>query len=226
MRKITLAIAAISLLAASCGKDTTPTPPPAPAMARATFVNTIVGADNVKATVDFKEVDANSINLLAASGYRSITPGNNLTTIFILTSASIGLDTSVHSYIADKSYSVFGTGSLLNAEVVFTLDDLAAPASGKAKVRFANLSNQLLTETVTVGTTAIATGTAYKTVTPFVEVTAGSLDIVAVDPTQVPLTKTLSGKNFEAGRIYTIFLSGNNGASGNNDLKLSVMDNN
>ena len=226
MRKITYLILAASILATSCKKKNDD-PPPAPVVqtAKVKFTNACFSSGQIKARISDTAVSAvTGIDYLASTGYVGILPGTDAKTEFLLAS-DLTLTQTTATYAVNNNYSVFATGIVTNPSILVTPDDLTAPAAGKAKVRFINLCLNDPKETAYVGTTRIDTNSSYKTVSPFVEITAGTYAVNAIEPGNIPLNQTLPGQVFTAGKIYTLILRGttdNNAAS----LGLTLIQNN
>jgi hypothetical protein len=105
-------------------------------------------------------------------------------------------------------------------------DNLTAPASGKAKVRFVNLSVDNLNMSFFVGTPKLDSNVAYNGFTPFREVNAGAQNVLVQDPANPGYFQTISGQQFDAGKIYTVILTGKDGGTGDATPKLTVIGHN
>lgn len=229
MMKRTFTVLSLALLAFSaCKKDKITTPPPAPTTAKVMFVNTMVSSPELKVEVNDAAINgAQNLTLLANSGYVDVTPGTAVKTEFIIAESNEVILNQNYDYTVNRNYSVFATGSLTERASLMLQDDLTAPASGKAKVRFINLSKQNLSETIAIGSTVIGQAVNYLSSTGFVEVTASSsANINASDPTQIGLNQTLQAQNLEAGKLYTVMLTGIENGNNNNALKLTLIANN
>lgn len=137
------------------------------------------------------------------TGYLSVQNANNVQ--FRSAGTSNVSASSAVSFEAGKRYSVFFTD---DASIVYKENDQTAPSSGKARVRFVNLS-QALSSKLDVGLSAgakIVSDLAFKAASAYNEVnaattfslyTAGSTNILL----NVPVT-------IQAGKIYTIYFTG------------------
>src|ERR1043165_9131611 len=138
MRKITYMLLAAIIIATSCNKkndDPTPTTP-AVQTAKVKFTNACFGSGQIKAEISDTPVSAaSSIDYLASTGYISVLPGTDAKTELIL-SSDLTLTQANATYAVNNNYSVFATGIVTNPSILVTADDLTAPASGKANVRF------------------------------------------------------------------------------------------
>ena len=121
----------------------------------------------------------------------------------------------------DKNYSVFAIDSVSKLT-----DDLTAPASGKAHIRFIHLApNSPQVDFSVVGGSVDFTNKSFKDYTAFTPVDAGTYSI------SVRLTQTqsffaaLQGINLQAGKIYTVFTKGLIGATGAQTLGAEIIVN-
>ncbi|MGN6569204.1 MAG: DUF4397 domain-containing protein [Flavipsychrobacter sp.] len=222
MRRVIVAFLSFALLStAACKKkDTTPSN-----SASVMFVNGTAGADNVDATSNGTKVQsASNLAFLKGSGYQSVTAGSQ-TIAFQLTSLGTPLKTATANFTAGSHYSVFAGGIITSPTIVVTTDDLTAPPSGNAKIRFINLSNDSLSETANLGTTAFATGITTQSYSSFTNVAAGTYTIKAGDPANIS-TVVSATQQVDAGKIYTVVLTGTLSGSGTSGLTLTVFQNN
>lgn len=111
---------------------------------------------------------------------------------------------------ADKSYSVFAINAVANISAMVLEDDLTAPASGKAHVRFVHLSPDSPAVDIAVAATgAVVFGDiAFKEATAFTPLDAGAynLDVRVAGTSTVALV--LPTITLQAGKIYTVFAKG------------------
>ncbi len=111
------------------------------------------------------------------------------------------------------SYTFFLTGTGSSVDIKASEDDLTAPASGKAKVRVIHLSS-FAPQSVDVyssasTTTPIASGVKYGDLTNFVTVDPGvGIGVLPAGSTNVSQMIDLSFGTLQAGKIYTVVVSG------------------
>ncbi len=223
MKNILLSLTALAIIGfASCKKsDNTPSN-----SASAMFVNGCTGTTNVNATSGTTSVSgASNIAFMKSSGYQYVTAGTD-SIAFVLTSLGTPLKTGIAALTANTHYSVFVGGLVTAPSFVVTTDDLSATTSGNAKVRFVNLSNDSLSETADVGSTAFATAIGSQSASSFSEVTAGSYTIKAGDPANISTVVSLGPTQLSAGKIYTVILTGTLTGTGTSGLTLTVIGNN
>jgi hypothetical protein len=223
---LSIAIAALVIFAlGSCKKkDNTPAN-----NARIMFVNACAGTTNVDVKVNSAAVGAASnMAFLKNSGYQNLTAGGSSTLEFFLTNLGTPLTSGSQSLTVNTSYSAFAGGLITGSSFVFTTDDLTAPTSGNAKIRFINLCSDALNETCYIGSIKIDSNVSYKTCTPYHQIaaTASGTTVLFQDPLQAPYLAQLSGQQFSAGKIYTIMLTGAKTGTGASALTLTVINNN
>lgn len=222
MRRMILSLSVLALVSfAACKKsDSTPSN-----SASVMFVNGTAGTTNVDVTANSTKVQSGTnLAFLKGSGYQSVTAGSQ-NIAFVITSLGTPLKSTTTSFTAGSHYSVFAGGIITNPSIVITTDDLTAPASGSAKIRFVNLSNDSLSETANVGSTAFATNITSQTASSFTTVTPGSYTIKAGDPANISTVVSVA-QQIDAGKIYTVILTGTLSGSGASGLTLTVFNNN
>ena len=116
-----------------------------------------------------------------------------------------------------NSYTFFLVGQNSGLGVITVTDDLAAPAAGKAKIRFVNAAPNSTSVSLAIGGNVIATGQNFRSVSPSVEITAGTYSVVVTNVAGGTTTSnTTTGASFQSGKIYTVYakgLVGSNSAS-------------
>lgn len=117
-------------------------------------------------------------------------------------SATLSLD-------ADKDYTVVAVGKLANIEPLVLVDNNAAPAAGKAHVRFVHASPDAPAVDIAVkGGPVLFPNVAFKGVGDYLPVDAGTYDLevrlAGTDTVALPL----DGIQLDAGTVYTVFAMG------------------
>lgn len=227
MKKLSLMALGAVLLLSACKKDSDDPPGPDPSKAKVMFGHTTISADTLSVSINNSMLGFNpGLSFLSTTNYVDVDPGA-ATVTFKIASAQIDLASVNTTFAANNSYSVFATGVVTSPSAVVTTDDLSAPPSGSAKVRFINLSSDALSESFFVGPNKLDSNIQYKGVTPFRTVTAGSYNIVALpDAPKQHLVKTLASVPLSAGKIYTIMLYGTENGAGAAQLNMKVISNN
>lgn len=133
----------------------------------------------------------------------------------------------------DKNYTLFAANRLSAIEGVLLEDNLAAPAAGKAHVRFVHLSPDAPAVNIVNGTatTNMFSSLAFKSGTAFTPVdatAAGTAFAFNIRNASTSAAVTTINANLVAGKIYTIVIRGFvTPPTGNtNALGASVLNNN
>jgi len=222
MRKLLLAIVAVTVGFTSCKKKENPAPTTASVM----FVNGCAGTTGVDVAVNSVSQGGN-LAFLKNWGYKQITAGTSTSINFTLTNLGTPLTSSTESLAVGAHYSAFAAGLITGTSLVFTTDDLTAPAAGMAKVRFVNLSSDTLSTSCYIGATKLFSDITYKSCTPFKEVAAASgVKVAMVDQTVLTSSGDLTGQNLAAGKIYTFMLTGTAKGTSSSVLTLTMIGNN
>ncbi|WP_406843316.1 DUF4397 domain-containing protein [Flavobacterium soyae] len=148
--------------------------------------------------------------------YHDVAVGNNLVSQFrdendndLYASEELDLDD-------DKRYTVYLTGESRNdAEVRLYEDNITAPASGKAKVKFIHLSAGAPAniDFIDAQGNNLALNVARYNQSDYSEINAGSLGIQVRGSGESENLAALAATDFAAGKVYTVFIAGSS-ASG------------
>lgn len=226
MKKLLIPVLAVSaLFAASCSKSSSgPSTPQAQVM----FVNGSLLGEALNVTANGTTIsNGTNLGFLKNTGYQNITAGTTEDVAFVLPNTGAKVIDTFVTFTANTHYSVFVGGALPSSQIV-TSDDLTAPASGMAKVRFVNLSPDTVGYNVYIGLNpAFATNIRYGGVSAFASVTAASsVTVLASNPNNVPQQVSLTNQSFSAGKIYTVVLTGEKSGTGSAVYTLTILNNN
>jgi hypothetical protein len=108
------------------------------------------------------------------------------------------------------SYSLFATGETDGNTAVGILakDDLGAPASGKAKIRFVHAGSDAPAVNFLVNDNALFTGAGYKSASEYKEIDAGTYTLKLNNAASGETAISRDGIVVEAGKIYTVVAQG------------------
>ncbi|MBW8684564.1 DUF4397 domain-containing protein [Chitinophaga rhizophila] len=108
------------------------------------------------------------------------------------------------------SYSLFAAGETDgNATVgILAKDDLKAPASGKAKVRFVHAGSDAPTVNFLLNDNVLVNSAGFKSASEFREVDAGTYTLKLNNASSGETALTRDGIVMEAGKIYTVVAQG------------------
>ncbi len=164
-----------------------------------------------------------SVPFFAVSDYLDVPAGEHR---FQVTAAGGSPDDAVIDATATVdagiAYTVAATGNLAEIQPTIIVDDMSAPASGKAKVRVYHFSPDAPAVDVKLkdGATLIP-GLAFPNASDYLEVDAGSYDIVVTPAGGDAVVIDLSGTTLEAGNTYEVFAT-NELASITPELKVTA----
>lgn len=236
MKKLALLLAAGVFTFAACKKnDSNPAPGTGPT-AKVMFMHGVITSDSIKVKVnDTLQSSVPSLYFKKVTPYTNLRAGSNVKLTFF-NPANPGLDSFAifQGITTNKNYSVFlAGGNAASKSVVFVEDDLSAPTSGMAKIRFVNLSpdpgfdnlTAVLTNTATTNVLALDSNISFKEVTPFFQVPAATYSVKIGKPS-IFTFKEQANQQLLSGKIYTYVLTGIQ-AVGTNELVLNppVMNN-
>jgi hypothetical protein len=161
--------------------------------------------------VDDSKQSTTALAYTQATSYSTVNAGTR--NIQFKTSGTATVNVSGGVFLNPGSYSTFYYSG--DNTAVAVQDDNTSPQSGKARVRFINLSSAI-NNSVDFGITAgakIVTNLAYKTASAYNEVDAAtSFSLYAAGSSTATLTIPTT---IQAGKIYTIVISGNAAATYN-----------
>lgn len=174
-------------------------------------------APGVDLLVDNLKVNTSPLTFPNYTGYLSVTAGTRNIKVNAAGTTTTVINADI-PFIKDKNYSLFAFNRLASISAILVEDNLAAPASGKAHIRFFHLSPGA--PAVTVGVlngdvfTPVFSNRAYETQSSatanqaFAPVDAGTykFDVRVAGSTTSVLT--LNNITLQAGKIYTVFANG------------------
>ena len=225
MKKFLLSIAVLAVSISACKKNNN-------APANTAGVMFAHGCAAGAATVNLDALDngkavsgATNMAFLRNSGYQNLTAGAGMNLAFNATGLSALTSGSV-TLVANNHYTAFAGGSITAPVFVFTSDDLTAPTTGNAKVRFINLCPDGLNTSCYIGTTKLDSNVGYKSCTQYFEVAPSTGKVAMIDQVVLANSAVLNGQSIAAGKIYTFMLTGTVAGSGTSVLTLTPINNN
>lgn len=199
---ITITLAALS----SCKKDNDNQ---TNGQASIMVTNSAEGSAAQDLMLDNATVSGSTVAYTQSSNYLNVKSGDHQAKFVNSGSATANAAFNL-SLQAGQHYSIYYTGdaSTSSSSYLVTQDDLSAPASGKAKVRFVHLSSAA-TSTIDLGIATgnkIITGLAYRAASAYYTVDANTTFLLYASGSS---TASLSiPTTVQAGKIYTIYVSG------------------
>lgn len=226
MKKYLLLATASIFAFAACKKNDSSTPVNNGPTARVMFINAIVSPDSAKVKInDTVQQSIGSIAFSTNTGYNVIRAGGSTKFTFYSPLTGVDLLSSNQNVIDKNNYSFFIAGDAVSKTALYINDDLTAPSSGNAKIRFINLSPTGFGAKVIMDNVAVDSNVTYLGLSGFREVNAKNYSIKMGDPGTFTFG-SIASQDLQAGKIYTFILTGTTTGSGNFGLKLSAIANN
>lgn len=150
-----------------------------------------------------------------SDGYISVSSGNNLELQFRNDGSATGYATTEHDLDKNKYYTIFLAGEGQTARVKVYEDNLSAPTSGKAKIRFVHLSNAAPDhiDIRTSSGTNLVVNLKRDDISNYIEVDPSVMSLQVFATGQSASLGTFDLSAFAAGKIYTVYVTGSTGAS-------------
>ncbi|WP_316830018.1 DUF4397 domain-containing protein [Pedobacter aquatilis] len=221
--KIIFALLGITLFLSACKKDWENSD--SFTVAGIGFVHASPGTGALDFIVDNQKANNKEFTYTNDLGYFGAYPGSRLfgvtkkDSLKYLTTANVNLQSGLF-------YSAFVIDVLPAPKILLVQDDLTAPATGKAKIRFINLSPDAPALDLAVeGTSAsLVTAKAYKEASAFISIDPGaSLNFQIKENNTV--TATLPATKIESGKIYTLWAKGLKSKTDSTKFGLSILTN-
>lgn len=121
---------------------------------------------------------------------------------------------------SEKNYSFFVAGKPNEVTYLLTVDDLSAPVSGKAKLRFINLSPDAPDLNFRLNTANLFSSMAFKSYSEFNLVDPGN-HVISIHNSASGKMLSEQNVSIEAGKVYTVWAKGLL-TTPENDLVLSM----
>lgn len=156
------------------------------------------------------------VPFFTASNYLNVPAGSYR---FQVTAAGTPADKAVIdangvALAAGKDYTVVAVNTLSAIEPLVLEDNNAAPAAGKAHVRFVHASpNAPAVDVKVAGGPTIFSNVAFKGVGTYTPVDAGTYNLQVTPAGQSDVVLDLPGINLAAGTVYTVYATGLVGGS-------------
>jgi hypothetical protein len=217
-------LAAFAVLLISCSLDDENATDPIP-VAFVSIYHASPDAPELDVYVDERAV--NRLEFTDYTGYLNFYTGDRKFKINSFNASNTLIDTTVN-FMDGGFYSVFIVNNLPNVETLTVRDSAGAPAEGKAKIRFINLSPDAASLDVSLNeSTSLFTGQAFKQPSEFAEVDASESSFAVKTTGESDELVSVSDVDLRPGRFYTIIARGfANPPSGNNNaLSLEVIVN-
>ena len=154
-------------------------------------------------------------------GYLAVYTGDRALESFNAASGA-RLASGTYNFADSGYYSVFVVGTNNNYSNVLVKDDISdLAATGSAYIRYINAIPDSSQPNVKIGT-AVNQAAAYKSVSSFSAVPAGSVAIAVSNGSNISATRNI---DVEANKIYTVLLSGQPAATGTGGVEIKFVSN-
>jgi hypothetical protein len=221
-----LPILAIGILAfTGCSDDennmVTPTPV---TTAKVLVTHASPDAPGVDLLVD-NMIAGSNLTFPNSTGYLDVTSGTRNIKVNVTGTSTTALQANL-TLDANKNYSVFAVNNVSSIEAIVLEDNLAAPASGKAHVRFLHLSPNAPAVDITLTDGTVVFGNkAFKEYTAFTPLDAGTYNLQVRLAGTSTVVLDLPNITLSNGKIYTVFAKGLVGGSGAQALGAQIIVN-
>lgn len=215
----------ISIFTFSACSDDDPVAPVITPTAKVMVVHASPDAPGVDLLVDNTLVGSN-LTFPNNTGYLEVESGirNVKVNVTGTQTTVIGADLNI---LANVAYTAFAVNTVANLEPMIFVDNLTAPASGKAHVRFIHLSPDAPAVDITsTDGTVVFSNVAFKESIDFTPLDAGSYPLQVRVAGTSTVALELGNITLEAGKIYTVFARGLLSGTGDQALGAAIIVNN
>jgi len=217
-------VCVIALSMTSCLKDNDDNYV-APQAAAVSIVNALPGSQPVDVYFDQNLATPYAINYGNGQDYVRAYTGKRTITFYTGIQQKLKSDTT--TFLANKFYTTYLTGTSASPELVVVKDTLAQPAAGKASIRLVNVSPDAPAINLVIRNGAtLASSRAYKGVSSFVPVqgnTTYTFDVVQTGTSTV--LASIADVNLKNNAVYTVWLRGLATATDANKLTAGIQIN-
>ena len=222
-----MSLAVVTLLVTSCDKDDDDDSSKSKVM----VVHASPNAPNVDVRIN-NSVALTNVAYPTNSNYTELNSGSNNIKVSPATTTTYVIDATVNLE-ANKNYSVFAIDSVSKIKAAVVSDDLAAPAAGKAHVRFFHFSpNAPAVDIAVTGGPVLFPNRIFNdqatnsTQANFTPVDAGTYNLEVRPAGTNTVVLALPNITLTAGKIYTVFAKGFLGGAGAEALGAQIIVNN
>ncbi|MBL7800733.1 MAG: DUF4397 domain-containing protein [Chitinophagales bacterium] len=227
MKKSFLALTSATLfislvMLSSCKKDEEVTK----SYAKVLVTHASPNAPGVDLLVDNSKQNTAALNFPSNTGYLQVEAGTRNIKVNVSGTSTTVINADL-ALSKDQNYSVFAIDSVSKISALVLTDDLTAPASGKAHVRFVHLSpNAPAVDVAVTGGAVVFGNKAFKDYTAFTPLDAGTYNLEVRVAGTSTVALPLPGITLQAGKIYTVFAKGFLGGTGSEALGAEIIANN
>ena len=182
-------------------------------------------APGVDLLVDNSKQNTAALSFPSNTGYLQVEAGTRNIKVNVSGTSTTVINADL-ALSKDQNYSVFAIDSVSKISALVLTDDLTAPASGKAHIRFVHLSpNAPAVDVALAGGAVVFGNKAFKDYTAFTPLDAGTYNLEVRVAGTTPPVLPLPGIVLQAGKIYTVFAKGFLGGTGAEALGAEIIVN-
>ncbi len=220
-----LSIALLTMFSVSSCSDDDDDATPA-GNARLMIVHASPDAPAVDLLLDNSKVNTSPVEFLDNTAYLTVTEGTRNIKVNVAGTTTTALAANL-GFTKNKNYTLFAVDSVSKLNALFIEDNLTAPASGKAHVRFIHLSPDAPAVDVALTGGGVVFGKiSFKDYTDFTPLDAGTYNLEVRLAGTANVVLPLPGISLTAGKIYTVYAKGFVGGSGDQALNAQIIVNN
>lgn len=210
---------------AACSDDENTTAPTPASKANVLVVHASPDAPGVDLLVD-NTVAGTNLTFPNNTGYLSVNGGTRNIKVNVTGTSTTVIQANLNLE-ENKYYSVFAVNQVSAIEPLVFEDNLTAPASGKAHVRFIHLSPNAPAVNITLTDgTVVFNNVPFKGSVNFTPLDAGTYNLQVRDAaTNQTVVLELPNITLQAGKIYTVFAKGLLGGTGAQELGAQIIVN-
>ena len=198
---------------------------PAPSTSKVIVTHASPDAPGVDILVD-NTVAASNLTFPNSVGYATLNSGTRNVKVNVTGTSTTALEANLN-LAADKNYSIFAVNSVSAIEAIVLEDDLTAPASGKAHVRFIHLSPDAPAVDITLTDGTVVFGDyIFKESSAFTPLNAATYNLQVRLAGTSTVVLELPNIALTAGKIYTVFAKGFVAGTGTQALGAQIIANN
>ena len=222
-----LAVALPLAIAFTSCKDDDEEPTPTPAVDKASVMVTHASPDapGVDLLIDNSKVNSAALEFPNSTGYLSVNAGTRNVKVNVTGTSTTVIQADL-PLTKNMSYSIFAVNTVANIEPLVLEDDLTAPASGNAHVRFIHLSPDAPGVDIAVdGGAVVFPDVTFKEYSDFTPLPAGTYDLEVRVAGTSTVALDLDPIVLEPGKIYTVFAKGLLSGTGPQALSAQIIVN-
>ncbi|MBK9097183.1 MAG: DUF4397 domain-containing protein [bacterium] len=221
---LALAVSITAFTFVGCDDEEDPMQP-VPSNSSTMVIHASPDAPGVDILVD-NTVAGTNLTYLQNTPYLTLPSGTRNIKVNVTGTATTVIEGNIN-FEKDKSYSIFAVNSVASIEPLVLEDNLAAPASGKAHVRFIHLSPDAPAVDITLADGTVVFGNvAFKGYTAFTPLDAGTYNLQVRLAGTSTVVLDLGSITLTSGDIYTAYARGFVAGTGNQELGAAIIVNN